>query len=131
MNARSAPHHKGFTLVEAVIATLLLGILATIVIKLNGQLFKNDTQLATWQSDTQLLQACIDRVVGLRKTQSYDTFFVTSANCYNLSNRVSVTVNTPALCPSPDGNASTAYCKKLDIRVTGINSTVSLLIAEQ
>lgn len=131
MNARSAPHHKGFTLVEAVIATLLLGILATIVIKLNGQLFKNDTQLTTWQSDTQLLQACIDKVVGLRKTKSYD-WFANSINCYDLSSRASVTVNASALCPSPDSsNPSTANCKKLDIRVTGINSTVSLLIAEQ
>jgi Tfp pilus assembly protein PilV len=135
MKARSVLQQAGFTLVEAVIALLLLGIATVIIIKLNGQLFANGQNLTTWQSDTQLLQACVDRVIGLRKTQTFSYFDTTSganSGCYGLNSRLTVTVSSPApACPTPIATpASGANCKQLNIKAAGFGSTVTLLIAD-
>ena len=135
MNRHSAQPHTGFTLIEAVIALLLLGIVSVTIIKLNGQLFSNDKNLSTWQSDTQLLQACVDRMIGLRKNGKSFSSYATDSTCYGLyplsTSRVTVKVSTLASCPTPTASpASGAQCKQLDIQATGIGSTVSMLIAD-
>lgn len=61
----------GFTLIESVVSLLILGIVSVVIISLNSNLFLRSDDMRSLQQSSQLLQACVDQVIALRKTSGY------------------------------------------------------------
>ena len=89
---------RGLTLIETLVAIVLLAILATGVISLNGQLFSGSVLARNVQLGTQLQQACIEQVLAQRKNTGYATVF----SCASL--------NGQGFTLSADDAASVQYC---------------------
>jgi prepilin-type N-terminal cleavage/methylation domain-containing protein len=127
---KHAPLARGVSLVELLIVIVLLGIASASVIGLNGNLFSYSSDIKTIQTNAQLLEACVDRVIGIRKSAGYAALQSTSfsTNCAGISvptgTTMSVTSITPLsqTCPM----APTSNCTQLEIKVTGYNVPVTL-----
>lgn len=116
---------KGFTLIEVVIAMLVLAVVTTAISKLNGNLFYQSTDIGIVQNNALLLQACADRIIGIRHSQGgYSALPTTGSNiCSGISSTLSI--NTVALaqtCPL----TLASNCTQLEIKVTGYNTPVTL-----
>ena len=126
MKAPQTCSPKGFTLMESVIALLILGAVSLAIISLNGNLFLRSTEMRELQQGAQLLQACLDQVVGTRKTSG----FAATPDCSELNTLVA------GITLAVNPNATVEYCppnlqcKQIEIQVirNGITSKpVSLL----
>jgi prepilin-type N-terminal cleavage/methylation domain-containing protein len=115
MNTSRAP--QGFTLMEILVAILLLAILAVSVIGLNSQLFMQSANMHNLQIGTQLQQACLEHLLDQRKSSSgfNTTFSCSTLNSYGFT----LSVTTSALNTSPCPNPNTFSCKKLTVEVAG------------
>ena len=111
---------RGFTLLETVIVILLLAIASAGIINLNGGLFTNASQIRNLQINTQLLQACAERVMAVRRLSGfidapdYDTVCEALPLVASGSNKFTVTTTlsyTGSSCPIG------ATCQWIDIRV--------------
>lgn len=128
MKTCQAHAQVGFTLMESVVALLLLSIVSTVIISLNGNLFLHSTSAHDQQQSTQLLQSCVDQLLAQRKTEGYDTTF----SCNHLASlapdySLTVTPETPTTCPPQ------VKCKQLAIRATHLGVTtapITLLLAK-
>ena len=114
MKARPSVPYQGFTLMESVVALLLLSIVSVAIMGLNGNLFFRSTDMRGLQQGTQLLQACVDQVLALRKTSGYDaTFHCNELNALNTGFTLGVSLQaTPDYCPAG------LECKQVLITVT-------------
>lgn len=111
----------GFTLIELVISILILGVTSAAIIQLNGNLFRRSDDIKKIQNANLVLQACMDRIVGIRKAAVDVTTLTASAlnaSCQTIptldsSITVTVTAVTPVstLCPTS--------CVQFQIRATG------------
>jgi prepilin-type N-terminal cleavage/methylation domain-containing protein len=119
----------GFTLMESVVALVLLSIVSVVITSLNGNLFLRSGDMRGLQQSTQLLQACVDQVLGLRKTAGFAaTFHCNELNALNTGFTLTVSLKTtPDYCPG-------LQCKQVQISVNKTGSTggnpVSLLFVE-
>ncbi len=115
----SAQH--GFTLMELVIAIVLLSIVSVVITRLNGSLFAGASDMRGLQQSTQLLQACVDQVIGLRKSSGFDATFQ-CAEINALSTDFTLDVS---LKPTPDYCPTGLQCKQVLINVKKTGSTVN------
>lgn len=118
MRAHTIRTPQGFTLIELVVALLLLSIVALAITSLNGNLFLKSTYMRDLQQGNTLLQACVDQVLAQRKgTGGFGSTFACAAP-QNTEFSLTVTVTAPASQPSFCANVFTsAKCKKVDIQV--------------
>lgn len=131
---RSTFHASGFTLIEAVVATLLLAIVASVIIGLNGGLFNHANDIQKIQQASLLVQACADRVIGIRRSTNQDTFFsnpstAIGTGCSSLpspSPSITVSVVSAITTSSPCPNGKT--CVKSDIYANTGSSTSTALV---
>lgn len=126
MTLQTAIKTKGFTLIEVTIAIVLLAIATTAIISLNGNLFFHSSDIQTIQKNAQLLQACADRVIGIRKAFGYNALMTAGfdGSCASISSTLSITsISTPSGCPLI---TDPSYCRQVEIRVTGYNTPVTL-----
>ena len=114
MTQYTCARHRGFTLMEMVVALLLLSIVSMAISSLNGNLFFSRTDMRGMQQGTQLLQACIDQVLAQRKSSGYGaTFHCDELNALNTGSTLAVTLQaTPDYCPSG------LECKQVQITMT-------------
>lgn len=99
------PASRGFTLIEAVATLLLLSLVATTLLTLNGNLFKGQTRIRQLETSTPWLQACAERVLAMRRTAGFEANPAFDAACDALTGsdsfNVTVTSNSgSASCPS-------------------------------
>jgi len=117
---------SGFTLMEMVIAILLLAIASATVIVLYGNLYSRNTNTENAQEGALLVQSCVETITGLRKQSS--GFFSTSTATLSTSCNylptlhnsgtgisLSVTASTPT-STTPPCPASPVSCIKFVIR---------------
>lgn len=117
---------SGFTLMEMVIAILLLAIASATVIVLYGNLYSRNTSTESAQEGALLVQSCVETITGLRKQSS--SFFSTSTATLSTSCNylptlhnsgagisLSVTASTPT-STTPPCPASPVSCIKFVIR---------------
>lgn len=110
------PSARGFTLIEAVVSLLLLAIVASTLIGLNGHLFQGREHLHQLALNTPLLQACAERVLAMRRAEGFsaDPAFDAACDAITGDDRfdVNVTPNSAsASCPAG------AQCQRVDIYV--------------
>ena len=116
---------SGFTLIEMVVAILLLGIASATVIVLYGGLFSRNGNTENAQEGALLVQSCVENITGIRQQSS--TFFSTSTatlatSCNYLptlhnagtGTSLSVAVTTPT-STTPPCPASPVSCIKFVI----------------
>lgn len=129
MRSAAPQRQRGFTLMESVVALLLLAIVSTVVISLNGNLFLNSSSARQQQQGQQLLQACLDQVLTQRKTLGYDGPFDCSALTATIPDyTLSVTTETTTYCPLQ------VQCKQLALRFlyqSTPSAPVVLLLAQE
>ena len=117
----------GFTLMESVVALVLLSIVSVVITSLNGNLFLRSGDMRGLQQSTQLLQACVDQVIGLRKSSGFDATFQ-CAEINALSTEFTLDVS---LKPTPDYCPTGLQCKQVLINVkktgTTVDNPISLL----
>lgn len=112
MKPLAAPKAFGFSLIEAIIVIVLLAIAATSVIRMNGSLYLRASDINNIQQNTQLLQACADRIIGIRRV-SYTG--LQAANYSTICSSISTKLNISAVtltqaCP-------VGSCTQLEIKV--------------
>lgn len=125
----SPPRDRGVSLIELLVVIVLLGITSASIIGLNGNLFSKSSDIKAIQQNAQLLQACADRVIGIRKSAGYAALQGSNfgTNCAGISvpTGTTMTVSSVTLsqtCPiTPASN-----CTQLEIKVTGSNMPVTL-----
>lgn len=114
MNTRFAPHAaRGFTLMEILMAILLLSFLAVGLMGLNGQLFMQSAYTRNLQIGTQLQQACMEQVLVQRRNNGYTTTF----NCNSL-NTQGFTLTASEVLPV-DYCPSGLQCRQIGVAVSG------------
>jgi prepilin-type N-terminal cleavage/methylation domain-containing protein len=118
---------KGFTLLETVIVILMLGVAATAVIRLNTGLFYSANDSRDVQINSQLLQACAEKITASRRlTGLNETAGFYDALCENLpigpvgSDRFTVSTSASVGESCPAG----ATCLDIVIRVNGTSGNV-------
>ena len=114
MNTRPAPlASRGFTLMETLVAILLLALLAVSATGLNGQLFMQSSNMRNLQMGTQLQQACVEQVLAQRKATGYATTF----SCASLNAQgFTLTANdAPSVQYCPSG----LQCRQISVAVSG------------
>lgn len=109
MKPLAAPKALGFTLIEAVIVIVLLAIAATSVIRMNGSLFLRASDINNIQQNTQLLQACVDKIIGIRKV-AYTG--LQAASCSDISAKLDINKSFGLTQACPVGS-----CTQLEITV--------------
>lgn len=123
MKIRPVFLQHGFTLMETVVALVLLAIVSVVITSANGNLFFRSTAMQTAQQGTQLLQACMDKLIAIRKASGYSG--VTSSGCSTISG---VTVSTATACPSQLDDLTTfPGCKQFQITATGVGKPITLI----
>lgn len=120
---------SGFTLMESVVALLLLSVAALGIIQLNGNLFLRSQDMRDWQEGTQLVQACLDQLIATRNSAGFTaTFHCDELNTLGTGFTLSVNPNaTVQYCPAG------LQCKQIEITATKGGSTstpVSILFAD-
>ncbi len=110
---RARPAPRGFTLMETLVAMLLLALLAVSATGLNGQLFMQSANMRNLQIATQLQQACVEQVLAQRKTSGYATVF----SCASLNSQ-GFTL-TAADAPSVQYCPSGMQCRQINVAVSG------------
>jgi prepilin-type N-terminal cleavage/methylation domain-containing protein len=113
---------RGFTLIETVIALLLLSVIASMTVTTNGNLFHNQADIRQLQNSTPLLQACAERVLAIRRISGFSMTPDFDAACDALTGtdtfNVIVTSNTgSASCPN------NAVCQLVRIYIKNNGST--------
>lgn len=121
---------RGFTLMESVVALVLLSLVSVVITSLNGHLFLRSDDMRGLQQSTQLLQACVDQVLGLRKSAGFAaTFHCNELNALNTGFTLNVGLQT-----TPDHCPTGLQCKQVQISINKTGSTggnpVSLLFVE-
>lgn len=122
------PQH-GFTLMESIIALLLLSVASLGILHLNGNLFFRSQEMRDWQEGTQIVQACLDQVLALRSSAGFSAT-PDCAELNTLGTGFTLTVNpnvTVQYCPSG------LQCKQVEITASKgtITSTpVSILFVD-
>lgn len=122
----------GFTLIETIIAMLLLALVSVVIVKFNGGLFYRASDIQSIQQSSLMVQSCVDRIIGIRKSK--DVFAnpasVLNSSCDTLPSlmtgmTISVTsaISTSPLCPSGK------TCVQVDIKTTngGVSRTPTTL----
>lgn len=123
MKIRPAFLQNGFTLMETVVALVLLAIVSVVITSANGNLFFRSTAMQTAQQGTQLLQACMDKLISARKSGGYSG--VTQTTCNTISG---VSISTPTACPAALDDLNTfPGCKQLQITATGVGTPITLI----
>lgn len=99
----------GFTLMETIIAMLLLALASVVIIRLNGGLFYRADDILSIQQSSLMVQACVDRIIGIRKNTDIFTNPASALNssCDSLPSlipgmtmAVTATTFTSSACPS-------------------------------
>lgn len=115
MSPRKAPASSGFTLIEVVVATVLLAVAATAIISLNGQLFKQSAYMRSVQQATQVQQACAELVLAQRKTAGYSASF----DCSTLNNLAAGFTLGVASASSVQYCPAGMQCRQIEVSVSG------------
>lgn len=132
MSPRQIQTSRGFTLIESVVALLLLSIISLGLISFNRNLFLNSSYSRDMQMGNQLLQACLDQVMAQRrKTGGFDATY-TCAAPQNTAYGFKITYPSPlpVFCTSV---YTSANCKQVNIQVirssdnSGLTAPVTLL----
>lgn len=102
MNTHTPLPQRGFTLMESVVALLLLSVVSVAITGLNGNLFLRANDMRHLQQGTQLLQACVDQVLAQRKSLGYvGPFHCNDLNALNAGFTLNVSLQaTPDHCPA-------------------------------
>lgn len=125
---------SGFTLIEVVIATLLLAILTSSIIGLNGGLFNRTSDIQKVQQASLMVQACADLVIGIRKNTDPNIFFSTPStaigtSCSNLpslNTNITLSIASAVTTASPCPTGMT--CVQSDINAkTGATASTPLV----
>lgn len=125
MNIRPAQYAaRGFTLIETLVAILLLALLAVGITSLNGQLFMRSSYMRNLQIGSQLQQACLEEVLAQRKRLGYNATFSCSAldgQGFTLS-----AASAPSVQYCPTGLS----CRQISLKVSGngINASDATLL---
>lgn len=105
---------QGFTLMETLVAIVLLAIVSTGVIGLNSQLFMQSANMRNLQLGTQLQQACMEQVLAQRKSSGYNTTFsCTNSGGFTLTVTSTPVNGFPIYCPTP------LQCKSVEVGISG------------
>lgn len=108
---------RGFTLMETLIAMLLLGVVSAGIISLNGQLFWQSSRMYSLQQATQMQQACVEKLLTVRENAGYNaTLDCNDLNALGTGYTLSVTqANTSQACPTG------LNCKLVSVSVANTN----------
>ena len=128
--ARRCARSRGFTLIEAIIVLVTLGIAMAGFLALNGTIFTGRSGNRDIEVGTQLMQECAEQVLGTRQpVNGYD--FVTTSTCSTLASyggfsvpALTVTADTSAACPTG------GTCKTVVISVSKGGSTLTPVTLE-
>lgn len=118
----------GFTLIELVVVIVLLGITSAAIIQLNGGLFKSGSNVRDLQSDTQLLQACTEQVLALRRLTGFNDTpdFDTACEALAIANKADNNNFDITTTPNYVGNScpTNAVCQLIEIRANSAAGTL-------
>lgn len=105
---------QGFTLMEILIAIVLLAIVSTGIIGLNSQLFMQSANMRNLQIGTQLQQACIEQILAQRKSSGYNaSFSCANSGGFTLTVTSTAVSGAPSYCPSP------LQCNSVQVGISG------------
>lgn len=107
------PASQGFTLMEILVAILLLAIVTVGITVLNGQLFMQSGYMRQLQIGTQLQQACMEQVLAQRKSSGYATTF--SCASLNAQGFTLTAGDAASVQHCPTG----LQCRQIEISVSG------------
>ena len=131
---RSARRSRGFTLVETILVIMILAIGSIAVIRMQGNLFSQQDNVATLQTRVQLQVECAETVMASRRYReagydSIDTPGFTSSKCGGVTALsgssiagVAISDYTGTACPV-SGN-----CKQVDITQDGLPALTLILV---
>ena len=100
---------RGFTLIETLVVVVVLGIAASTIIVLQGDIFARQISNKDLQIGTQILQECAEQVLAIRRrAPSAGYAAVTTAACNSLGNIGGFGVPTVTL--HDDSGSNVAAC---------------------
>ena len=100
--------HTGFTLIETMMVMVVLGIAATTIVSLQGNIFQGQANNKDMQVGVPLLQECAEQVLALRRQSVSGYATVTSSACSGMGNYGGFGV--PVVTLRDDSNASVTAC---------------------
>lgn len=109
MHYRTQTIQSGLTLIEAIIAMVLLAIVSTSLTVMNGGLFKHAGGIEETKQGSLMVQSCVDRIIATRKVSgvsaleadALQTACRNSVSSLNTDIALYVTLSTQSLtCPT-------------------------------
>lgn len=108
---------KGFTLVETLMVMVVLGIAATIIISLQGNIFQGEAANKDMQIGAQLMHECAEQVLGVRRrSPSLGYTAVTTSACSGLGNYGGF--GTPVVTLINDSGSNVSACASASCTAT-------------
>lgn len=114
----------GFTLMETVLALLLLSIISVGIINLNSQLFWKTNDLKKWQPGMQLMQGCMELLLATARPVHFAAATGSSTICNSLNNAsYTLSVTYGAITSNC---VDTLACRQVEVGVSGVAGRISL-----
>jgi type II secretory pathway pseudopilin PulG len=116
-------HNRGFSLIEMVMIIVLMGIASVPLMAMFGRSVGSQGSDVAIQTAAQLVQACGEQVLGIRRRQTNGYGLITTTSCSTLTapagySLAALTVTDPytgGACPAG------ATCKRVQITASGPN----------
>lgn len=118
------PRTSGFTLMETVLALLLLSIISVGIINLNSQLFWRTNDLKKWHPGMQLVQGCMEILLATARPVHFAAATGSSTACNSLNTAsYTLSVNYGAITSNCVGALA---CREVEVGVTALPGKISL-----
>jgi type II secretory pathway pseudopilin PulG len=111
----------GFSLIEAAVAIVVLGIAATIIISLQGNIFSGVNAEKNLQASSLTQQRCAETLMGLRKSKGYAS--ATESACSGMTTPTGAALSVSVLnLTGSDSNSACPLgqvCRRFEISAPG------------
>lgn len=127
INKKSKSTPQGFSIIEAVVVLLIIGVIALVLTSLQGKLWSGSLAGNQYQAATLAQQQCAERILSVRRQAGY--IAVSSATCSALPSvqgvaaTVAISVGSSSICI--DAVADADACDTLSTSLVYKDVTIS------
>lgn len=126
---------RGFTLIETIVAMVVLAIAATGVIAMQGKMFNNISSIKDMQVSSRLMLECAEHALAVRRHAQNGYATVAATNgfgtnaCGGITALAGYTVPTVTIADITSSACPSGYsCKTVTVTQGGLNSITVMLV---
>ena len=109
---------RGFTLVESIIALVLVALAAATIVSMQGNIFFGQSGNRDLEVGVQLMQECAEQVLATRRQSGYSAVTSSTCNISSITANIPSGFNAPGVILKDDTNSTVTPCASSTCTVT-------------